>query len=136
MIRQIVLVPLLLFFMSCNTFADQDNRVDAYYFHTTFRCASCHKIEEYTGETMNGTFADAINSGNLQYKVINVEENGNEHYIKDYQLYTKAVVLSLVKDGKEIKSKNLEKVWQYLGNKGKFTDYVKTETESFLKELQ
>lgn len=134
--KSLVLSIVVLFFMAGGVFADQDNHVTAYYFFTTFRCASCHKIEEYTGETINTNFADELNSGKLQYTALNVEEKGNEHFIKDYQLFTKSVVLSLVKDGKETKSKNLDKVWQYLGNKGKFMDYVKTETESFLNELQ
>ncbi len=119
-----------------NVFAEQDNHVTAYYFHTTFRCASCHKIEEYTGETINTNFADDLNSGKLQYQMLNVDEKGNEHFVNDYNLYTKSVVLSLVKDGKEVKSKNLEKVWEYLRNKDKFMGYVKSETESFLKELE
>jgi hypothetical protein len=44
-------------------------------------------------------------------------------------------VLSLVKDGKEIKFQNLAKVWEYVGNKEKFSDYVKAEVTNYLKEL-
>lgn len=127
---------IFLFFLSCRAFAEQENHVDVYYFHTNFRCASCHKIEEYTADTINTNFTDSLNSGKLKYQIINVEEKGNEHFVKDYRLYTKSVVLSLVMEGREIKSKNLDKVWQYLGNKDKFMEYVKNETESLLKELE
>ncbi|MFA5147861.1 MAG: nitrophenyl compound nitroreductase subunit ArsF family protein [Candidatus Omnitrophota bacterium] len=100
-------------------------RVVAYYFHGTARCPTCHKLEQYSKE--------AIGDG---LKVINVEEKENEHYIKDYQLYTKSLILSLVVNGKETKWKNLDKIWEYAGNKQKFIDYVKNEAAGLLKEAQ
>ena len=63
------------------------------------------------------------------------EKKENKHFVNDYQLYTKSVVLSLVRDGKEMKFKNLEKVWQLLRNKDKFYKYIKEETQGFLDEL-
>jgi hypothetical protein len=33
-----------------------------------------------------------------------VEEKQNERYVSDYQLYTKTLLLSLVKNGKEVRS--------------------------------
>jgi hypothetical protein len=111
------------------------SQVVAYYFHGTFRCSSCLRIEQYSREAIEKYFANELKSGKLVFKVINVEEKGNEHYINDYQLYTKSLVLSLVKDGKEIKSENLVKVWEYLGNKDKFYEYVKGSVDSYLKEL-
>lgn len=110
--------------------------VVAYYFHGNFRCATCHKLEQYSKESIENNFKDAIASGKLEYKVVNVEDKGNEHYSSDYQLYTKSLILSLVKDGKQIKWKNLDKIWEYVGKKEKFTDYVKQEVAGYLKELE
>ena len=111
------------------------NQVVAYYFHGTFRCSSCLMIEQYSREAIEKYFGNELKLGRLVFKVINVEEKSNEHYINDYQLYTKSLVLSLVKDGKEIKSENLVKVWEYFGNKDKFYEYVKNNVDSYLKEL-
>jgi len=99
--------------------------VVAYYFHSTARCPTCYKLEQYSKE--------AIGPG---LKVVNVDEKENSHYIKDYRLYTKSLVLSLVKGGKEIKWKNLDKIWEYSGNRQKFIDYVKNEMSALLKEAQ
>lgn len=112
------------------------SRVIAYYFHGTFRCPSCHKLEQYAKEVIEADFKDALASGKLEFKVVNVEDKGNEHYASDYQLYTKSLILSLDKDGKEIKSKNLHKIWEYVGNKQKYFDYVKKEIADLLKEAQ
>lgn len=110
--------------------------VIAYYFHGTMRCPTCYKLEQYSKEAIEGNFKDALASGKLEFKVINIEDKGNEHYGKDYQLYTKSLILSLVKDGKEIKWKNMDKIWEYVGNKQKFIDYVKNRVADLLKEAQ
>ena len=109
-----------------------DSGVVAYYFHGNFRCASCRAIEAYTKEALELYFNDEIASGKLELRVVNVEEKGNEHFVNDYKLYTKSVVLSKVEGGKEVNYKNLEGVWQYLRNKQQFFDYVKKETEAFI----
>lgn len=114
----------------------QDAHVVAYYFHGTMRCPTCHKLEQYAKEVIESNFKDALGSGKLEFKAVNVEGKGNEHYANDYKLYTKSLILSLVKDGKEIKWKNLDKIWEYVVNKQKYFDYVKSEITSFLKETK
>jgi hypothetical protein len=112
------------------------NQVIAYYFHGNFRCYTCHTMEQYSKEAIEANFKEALASGKLEFKAVNIEERGNEHFAQDYQLYTKSLILSLVKDGKEIKSKNLTKIWEYVRNKQRFFDYVSEEVNNFLKEAQ
>jgi len=109
--------------------------VVVYYFHGNFRCVNCHNIEQYTKEAVEQYFQKELKSGAVVFKVINVETKGNEHFTNEYQLYTKSVVLSLVKNGKEIKFGNLAKVWDYLRNRDAFHQYIKAEVEKYLKEL-
>jgi len=108
-------------------------KVIAYYFHGTFRCYSCTNMEKYSREAIETSFKDALASGSLEFKAVNVEDKGNEHFVNDYQLYTKSLILSLVKDGKEIKHKNLDKIWEHSRNKQKFIDYVTSEISNFMK---
>ena len=126
-------------FLSPSAPAGEDAKgahVIAYYFHGTMRCPTCHKLEQYSKEAIETNFKDALVSGKLEFKVINVEDKGNEHYGNDYQLYTKSLILSLVKDGKEIKWKNMDKIWEYVENKQRFIDYVKSGVADLLKEAQ
>ena len=134
----IVAVSIGFAFISPDTFSEQgpSTKVIAYYFHGTFRCPTCHKLELYSKEAIETNFKDALASGKLEFRVVNVEDKGNEHYVKDYQLYTKSLILSLVKDGKQIKWKNLDKIWEYVGNKQRFIDYVKSGVADFLKEAK
>lgn len=112
-----------------------DGRVTAYYFHGTFRCPTCKKLEQYAKEAIETNFKDALASGQLAFKVVNVEDKGNEHFMTDYQLYAKSVVLSLTTDGKEIRFKNLDKIWEYVGNKDRYENYVRDEVAAFLKAV-
>lgn len=110
------------------------NSVTVYYFHGTFRCPTCHKLEKYAKEAIESNFKNDLASGKLSFKMVNVENKSNEHFAKDYQLYTKSVVLSLTKDGKEIRYKNLDKIWEYVRNKDRYENYVRDEVAAFLKE--
>lgn len=111
------------------------HKVIAYYFHGTARCPSCMKIEAYTKETIQRDFAQAIKDGRLEWRVINVDEPGNEHFTKDYQLYTKSVIIAEVKDGRQIRWKNLEKVWELLHGRQAFGDYIRAEISAYLKGI-
>lgn len=107
-------------------------KVVVYYLHTTVRCASCYRIESWTAATVAGDFAPEMGAGLLEWKVLNVEEPPNEHFIEDYRLFTKSVVLSEVHGGKEIRWKRLDRVWDLLGDEEAFRRYVGGEIRAFL----
>ncbi|MDD5195266.1 MAG: nitrophenyl compound nitroreductase subunit ArsF family protein [Candidatus Omnitrophica bacterium] len=112
---------------------NQPEKIIAYYFHGSFRCATCINMEKYSREAIDVNFKNDFASGKLEFKAVNLDEQGNEHFVEDYNLYTKSLILSLVKDGREIKSKNLDKIWEYAHNKQKFIDYVTGELNEFMK---
>ena len=114
----------------------QPVKVIAYYFHGSFRCYTCNMMEKYSKEAIEDNFKDALNSGILEFKEVNVEARENEHFVRKYNLYTKTLILSLVKDGKEVRSKNLDKIWQYARNKQRFIEYVTGEVNEFLKDIK
>ena len=110
------------------------DKVIVYYFHGNYRCSSCTTIERYTRESIETNFAKELMSGQLEFRSINVELPANNHYLKDYKLFTKSVIVSDVVQGKETHWKNLQKVWELLRNENDFKKYVKNETTAYLKE--
>ena len=110
------------------------HQVIAYYFHGQRRCPSCRKIEAYSKETVEGLLQDAVQDGRLVWRVINYEESGNEHYSEDYKLVTQSLIIADRHDGEQTEWKNLDKVWELLGDKGAFMDYVHGEITSYLDE--
>ena len=111
-------------------------KVIAYYFHGTFRCTTCRTIEQYSHDAIQMYFAKELGNGKLEFRPVNVDETENKHFIQDYQLVTRSLVLSLVSDGKEMKWKNLPDVWKLVRDKDKFYQYVKDEVTIFLKETE
>ena len=144
MAKKIIIIICLLvsfFQMPINGIAEEgeqngSTQVIAYYFYGSFRCPTCHNLERYAKEAIENNFKSQLDKKVLVFKAVNVEEKGNEHFVNDYQLYTKSLVLSLVENGKELKYKNLEKIWEYVRNKEKYTNYIKSEVDAFLKETQ
>ena len=114
--------------------AAETRHVVAYYFYTSIRCASCRAIEAWSREAIEGAFAEQIRDGRLVWKPVNTDLEGNEHFVKDFKLYTKSLVLVDVVRGKRREWRNLEKVWQLLQDKPGFVRYVQDETRSFLAE--
>ncbi len=111
-----------------------ESKIMAYYFHTTFRCHSCSQIEKYSQDAIESNFKDLIDRDIVAFKSINVDKPENKHFIKDYKLYTKSLILSRVKDGQEVESKNLTQIWQKARNKDRFYKYVIDEMNQFLQE--
>ena len=106
--------------------------VVAYYFHGNFRCQTCRKIEALSREAVESGFPEDLKAGRLEWRVINVEEPGNEHFVQDYQLFSKSLVLVAKEGSKETRWKNLQKVWTLVGDKEAFIQYVQDETRAYL----
>jgi hypothetical protein len=105
-----------------------------YYFHGTRRCATCKKIEAYSQEAVETKFKKELESGRLEFLPINFDEEGNEHFIEDYKLYTKSLIVCGYEKGKQVEWKNLEKVWEYVYDKDAFFKYVQDEVALYLGE--
>ncbi|MDD5225026.1 MAG: nitrophenyl compound nitroreductase subunit ArsF family protein [bacterium] len=109
------------------------DRVILYYFHTTSRCPTCHKIENYTKEAVESGFSQALQDGRVEFQVLNVDEPANSHFTQDYKLFTKSVVVADIKEGKQVRWKNLAKVWELVGNQQLFIKYIQDEVTLYLQ---
>ncbi|MDY6934194.1 MAG: nitrophenyl compound nitroreductase subunit ArsF family protein [Spirochaetota bacterium] len=105
-----------------------------YYFHTTNRCYSCQRIERLTLEAVQKGFAKEISDGIITWKPVNIEEHNNKHYVKEFKLYTKSVVIVKLSDGKQINWKMLDKTWNLLRDEPKFTEYIQEEIRIFMEK--
>lgn len=104
----------------------------AFYFHGNARCVTCKKIEAYADEAIAQGFPEELASGQIEWRPVNIDEADNKHFIEDFQLVTKSVVLVEYHDGAVTRWQNLDKVWQLVRNKDNFVGYVQEETREFL----
>ena len=110
----------------------QTPRFVAYYFHGTMRCATCRKLEEYSQEAITAGFAEELTRGDLGWRVVNIDEAENTHFVQDFQLLTKSLVLVEYRDGQVARFSNLQKIWQKVGDKDGFLEYVRDSTREFI----
>jgi hypothetical protein len=117
------------------TVSANDSKVVAYYFHRTARCRTCRAIEANAHDVLTTTFPTELESGVLEWRAVNLDEPGNEHFAKDYEILASTLVLVHVVGGEPGEWANLEGVWPLIDDEEEFDSYVKEHTESFLKEL-
>jgi hypothetical protein len=107
-------------------------KVIAYYFHTNTRCSTCRKIEQYSHEAIEQGFPEELKNGTLEMRVVNYEQAGNRHFMQDYKLVSKSLVLVNMVNGKQTEWMNLKLVWQLTGRKDAFLNYVRREVRNYL----
>ena len=103
------------------------------YFHGDKRCTTCRKLEAYSREAIEQGFQEGLTAGTMEWRTVNYDREENKHYIEDYKLYTKALILSRLVDGEEVAWKNLDQIWAKVGDKAEYIDYVRSETTAFLE---
>lgn len=113
----------------------EGTKIVAYYFHGTKRCPTCTKIEKYSHTAIDSFFAQPLKEGKLEFVTMNYDEPQNEHVWNDYQLTAQSLVLVCYKDGVQQKWRNLDQIWDLVGEEDQFYAYVKDNVDTFLKEL-
>jgi len=109
-------------------------KIIVYYFHGKRRCPTCMKLEAYTREAVTKGFAELIKGGKVELKVVNFDEPRDKHFVEDFKLYTKAVVIVDSLDGKQLRWKNLEKIWDLVVNQFAYIKYVQDGINAYLQE--
>jgi hypothetical protein len=107
-------------------------KVIVYYFHGEFRCQTCLKIEELTQKAVTGGFKKELAESKIEFKVLNIDLPQNAHFIKDYNLETKSVIISEYNGSKQVRWKNLPKIWDYYSNEIMFIKYIQGEIKKYL----
>ncbi|MCU0776935.1 MAG: nitrophenyl compound nitroreductase subunit ArsF family protein [Akkermansiaceae bacterium] len=110
---------------------DGDQVVMTYFMMGT-RCVSCRKIEALARETAEKDFAGQLASRQLVFRVVDCDEPANQHYLKDYKLTSKTVVISHRRDERETEWKNMDQVWDLLDEPAAFRAYLAEPIRQYL----
>ena len=103
-----------------------------YYFHGNMRCATCGKFERLTREVVEDQFRQEVADGAVRLDVVNVDLPENGHFVEDFGLTTKSVVLSF-----RGKSRNLDRIWTVIRQgDDAFREYVSGEIRAMLGEAE
>jgi hypothetical protein len=108
------------------------SRIVVSYFHGDLRCATCRKLETYAREAIETSFPAELASGRLVFQAVNTDRPENRHFVADYALLTRALVVTEEADGKVVRWTNLEKIWRLVGDHQAYTEYVVAGVRSYL----
>ena len=115
---------------------DSRDRLIAYYFHGKVRCPTCMSIEAYAHEAVVKGFADEVKDGRIEWKVVDFEQPGSEHFAREFELAAPSVVLVEMRGGTRKNWKNLPEVWELVGDKPAFSEFVRKEVRAFLDQSE
>ena len=80
--------------------------VEVLYFHGKQRCATCQAIEKETKALIDSQFADAVKSGKVRFRVVDITKSENEALADKYEITWSSLVIVKYNNGKET-SENL-----------------------------
>lgn len=105
------------------------------YLHGTFRCTTCNSIEEQARRVIAMDFAPQLRSQELSWDSWNIDKAEYAHYGEDFALTSASLVLT---DGRgaEGQWRILSDTWSLVNDSLAFADYVRHETQAFLRALK
>jgi len=88
------------------------NRVDVVYFHATQRCVTCLCFEEHINTVMERYFQDALQSGRLTYRVLDVQKSENKELARKYGAVGSQLFINVIKDGVD-NITDIQEIWDW-----------------------
>lgn len=135
----------LLIFTSCNNQAQTNNqnnedlvqvsKIEVLDFHSTHRCMTCNAIEANTKYTLDTYFAHEVENGTITLQIINVDDKENEKLAEKFEAAGTALILNVIKNGKETKIDLTEFAFMKGNDQKTFSEDLKLKLESELKTL-
>ena len=98
------------------------HQVAVYYFHSTFRCATCNTIETMTRDLLNTAYSKELADGRVQWIEDDFQEN--ESLAKRFEIVASCVVVADMKDGVITDFKRLDDVWTLMKDPVAFNNYI------------
>lgn len=109
------------------------HKVVAMYFHGDIRCATCRKVEAYAKEAVEEGFKEQVAAGGVEFRAVNVERPENRHFIQDYQLTNKSVVVADEVGNAVTRWVKLDNVWGLVGNHDAYLVYVQDAVRAYVE---
>jgi len=112
------------------------NRVDVIYFHVNQRCVTCLCFEQHINTVIETYFQDAINSGKLTYRVLNLQKSENTAIARKYGAVGSQMFINVIIKGVD-NIEDIQSIWNWKcpGDPKGFERKVKSIIDQSLKEV-
>jgi hypothetical protein len=109
-----------------------NHKIIVYYLYFTPRCETCLNMEAFAKEAVETGFAKELKQGSVEWHSFDTGKKEYEHFWNDFKLETKSLIMVDVQDGKPVRWKNCEQIWDLVGAKPDFLKYVQNELKTYL----
>jgi len=112
------------------------NRVEIIYFHVNQRCVTCLCFEQHINTVIETYFRDAITSGKLTYRVLNLQKAENTAIAKKYGAVGSQMFINVIIKGVD-NIEDIQSIWNWKcpGDPKGFERKVKSIIEQSLQEV-
>lgn len=104
-----------------------------YYFHGDFRCKKCLAMEAFAREAVAELASGSPKDGGIEWHAVNFDKPDNRHFVEQYGLTSSAVVVVRMEQGKPVRWKNLEEIWDLVADEVKYKQYIASESIAMLE---
>lgn len=111
------------------------SKIEVLDFHSTHRCMTCNAIEANTKFTLDTYFAKELKDNKITFQVINVDEKANENIEEKYEASGTALILNVIKNGKETQINLTDFAFMNGNNQEVFSKELKAKIDTELKTL-
>ena len=111
------------------------SKIEVFDFHSTHRCMTCNAIEANTKYTLDTYFAKELNANTITFQVINVDEKENEKIAEKFEASGTALILNVIKNGKETKIDLTDFAFMNGNDQDTFSKELKSKIDTELKTL-
>ncbi|MBL7648667.1 MAG: hypothetical protein JNK74_21025 [Candidatus Hydrogenedentes bacterium] len=103
-----------------------------YYMDMGKDCTTCQNLEVYTREVLEAHFKNDLTRGRVEWRRVDVDLAANTHFVDEFRLYTKAVVLVRFEGGRQTEYRSLSRIWELVYDKEAYMNYVRGEVRAAL----
>lgn len=104
-----------------------ESQFSAVYFHSPHRCPTCRKIESFALDALT----PEIEAGKVAWRIADYTTDANAKLVDQFKVFTSTIVLVEVQDGKVVRWKNLEGVWDHTSDQADFTAFINQSWSEF-----
>ena len=103
------------------------SRLVAFYFHGNKRCDACNSIERLTRAALKPD----TDAGTVEIRSINVDDPAHAHFVTDFALAVRTVVLAEEVGGRYPRWKRLDECWSRYEEPEDFAAYLQANLQAF-----
>jgi len=118
-----------------NSLDQSISKIEVIDFHSTHRCMTCNAIETNTKYTLDTFFSEELKTEKITFQIVNVDEKENEMIAEKFEASGTALILNVIKKGKETQINLTEFAFMNGNNQEEFSKELKAKIEAELKTL-